>query len=38
MRCCRLDNAMGERLDYKCGERIDTGYLEERGYRCWLAQ
>jgi hypothetical protein len=37
-KCCRLDNARGERLDYKCGTAIDTGYLEGRGYRCWLAQ
>jgi hypothetical protein len=39
-RCCRLDNARGERLDYKCsaGEGFDVGYLEGRGYRCWLAE
>lgn len=35
-RCCELDSARGERLDYKCGVAIDTGWLEERGYRCWL--
>lgn len=38
--CCRLDNDRGERLDYKCSSSgaFDTGYLEGRGYRCWLAQ
>lgn len=39
-RCCRLDNARGERLDYKCsaGAAFDVGYLEGRGYRCWIAE
>lgn len=40
MKCCRLDNARGERLDYKCSSSpaFGTAYLEARGYRCWLAQ
>lgn len=37
-RCCELDSARGERLDFKCGVAIDTGWLEARGYRCWLVQ
>ena len=36
MKCCRLDNARGERLDYKCSTALDTVYLEARRYRCWV--
>lgn len=36
--CCRLDNAQGERLDYKCSTALDVDYLEARDYRCWLVE
>lgn len=33
--CCRLDNELGERLNYICGESISVEWAVARGYRCW---
>jgi hypothetical protein len=33
--CCRLDNELGERLSYMCGESVSVDWAVSRGYRCW---